>query len=108
MAFYLVRASPKTEKQKLDELRTHLDRGEFEDMRPFGNALTQSLENARYDESEGEAVWEEEDYCSPPLAQEREAVLDDYFDGIEVEKVEKGEGWEMIEGLPSLWKKLEE
>jgi hypothetical protein len=29
---------------------------------------------------------EEEDYCSPPLAQERAAVLDTYFDDITVER----------------------
>jgi hypothetical protein len=50
------------------------------------------------------AVWEEEDYCSPPLAQEREAVLDAYFDQIEVEEVDEGQGWERIESLPSLFK----
>jgi hypothetical protein len=31
------------------------------------------------------AVWEEEDYCRPPLAQEREAVLDHYFEELSVE-----------------------
>ena len=30
---------------------------------------------------DGYAVWEEEDYCTPPLAQERAAVLDGFFDG---------------------------
>lgn len=53
-------------------------------------------------EPDGTAVWEEEDYCSPPLAQERTAVLDLYFDEITVEKVNAGEGWKMIEVLPRL------
>ncbi len=30
---------------------------------------------------DGGAIWKKEDYCRPPLAQERAAVLDQYFDG---------------------------
>jgi hypothetical protein len=46
-------------------------------MRPFGQALQYSLENARIDtENRDYALWIEEDYCSPPLAMEREGVLD--------------------------------
>jgi hypothetical protein len=99
MAHYLVRAQPKEE--KLPELRTELDREAFLGMRPFGRALSRGLNGARVDNAT--AVWEEEDYCSPPLAQEREAVLDDYFDGIEVEEVDEGQGWQRIESLPSLF-----
>ncbi|HKH23331.1 MAG TPA: hypothetical protein VKA88_06885 [Solirubrobacterales bacterium] len=100
MAHYLVRATPKED--RLPDLRVQLDQRAFEGMRPFGRALTRSLEGARREEDET-AVWEEEDYCSPPLAQEREAVLDDYFESIEVEQVEQGEGWRRIESLPSLY-----
>jgi len=100
VAHYLVRAKPKQE--RLPDLRVQLDRKAFVDLRPFGRALTRSLEGARREEDDT-AVWEEEDYCSPPLAQEREAVLDDYFESIEVEPVEEGEGWERIEALPSLY-----
>ena len=101
MAFYLVRARLRDELSH--ELRLRLDRGEFEDMRPFGGSLTISLEGARLDPDTGEAVWEEEDYCTPPLAQERAAVLDQYFDGLQVEPVETGEGWAKIRDFPSLW-----
>jgi len=83
-------------------LRARLDGGEIAEMRPFGRALDDSLRRARL-ESEGVAVWEEEDYCQPPLAQERAAVLDDYFDGLTVTAVERGDGWREIEGLPGLW-----
>jgi hypothetical protein len=100
MAHYLVRAKPKQD--RLPDLRVQLDRQAFVGMRPFGRALTRALEGARVDEDET-AVWEEEDYCSPPLAQEREAVLDDYFVRIEVEAVDEGEGWQRIESLPSLY-----
>jgi hypothetical protein len=100
MAHYLVRAEPKEE--KLPELRAELDRDAFIGLRPFGRALSRGLNGARVDNAT--AVWEEEDYCSPPLAQERKAVLDAYFDQIEVEEVDEGQGWERIESLPSLFK----
>jgi hypothetical protein len=45
-------------------------------------------------------AWEEEDYCTPPLAQERTAVLEDYFQDLRVEKVKEGEGWSKIDVLP--------
>ena len=50
-----------------------------------------ALENARLRE-DGYAVWEEEDYCTPPLAQKRVAALDEFFDDLEVTVVEKGDG----------------
>jgi hypothetical protein len=99
MAHYLVRAKPKPE--RLAELNDRLDEKAFIDLRPFGKALTYSLVEART-QPDGTAVWEEEDYCSPPLAQERAAVLDRYFDEIKVEQVNAGEGWKRIEPLPKL------
>jgi hypothetical protein len=71
-------------------------------MRPFGQSLAYSLRNARL-RRDGVAVWEEEDYCRPPLAQEREAVLDAYFRDLEVELVKEGSGWEKIDSLPRLF-----
>ena len=49
------------------------------------------------------AQYREEDYCRPPLAQERAAVLDIYFIGLSVEPVNEGQGWEKINSLPLLW-----
>lgn len=103
MARYLVRARPRLE--LYDGLRRRLDAGEIHKMRPFGFALDYSLENARMKKNDL-AVWEEEDDCSPPLAPEREAVLDRYFDRIMVERVEGGEGWQHIKGLPSMWARV--
>ena len=100
MAYYLVQAQPVEE--LLTELRQRLDSGEIRVMRPFGQALQYSLENARVKEG-GLAVWEEEEYCVPPLAQERAAILDTYFRDLNVDRVEKGKGWEQIESLPNLW-----
>ncbi len=101
MARYLVSARPRLD--RLGELRQRLDSGEVSSMQPFGRSLGYSLRNARIREGGGEAVWEEEDYCSPPLAQEREAVLDNHFESIETRKVEQGEGWKQVSKLPSMW-----
>lgn len=101
MAHYLVRARPA--RDRLDELRTRLDAGEFTDLRPFGRELTRALDRARFDPETGQAVWAEEDYCTPPLAMEREAVLDDYFDDLSTTRVDADEGWARIDSLPSLW-----
>jgi hypothetical protein len=101
MAYYLVRARLKD--GLVDELRGELERGAFRGMRPFGPAVTAGLEGARRDPTTGDVVWEEEDYCSPPLAMERAAVLDRYFEGIRVEPVRQGEAWRAIVDLPPLW-----
>lgn len=103
MAYYLVTATPKGD--RLTELEFRLHRDEFRPLRPFGTALTKSLRGARR-RADGAAIWEEEDYCRPPLAQERAAVLDTYFDAISVEAVGVGEGWKRIEGLPRLFPDL--
>ena len=100
MAYYLVQAKPVAE--LLPELRQKLDNGDIQFMHPFGPALQYSLENARIQE-DGRAIWEEEDYCSPPLAQERAAVLDRHFEELNVERVEKNSGWKQIASLPRLW-----
>ena len=99
MAHYLVRATPKPE--RLAELQQRLREDAFIGLRPFGKALTYSLNEART-QPDGIAIWEEEDYCSPPLAQERAAVLDTYFDEITVKQVNAGEGWKQIKLLPKL------
>ena len=100
MAYYLVTAKPI--QTKMDALRRWLDSGEIRVMRPFGQALQMGLDNARW-QADGVAIWEEEDYCVPPLAQERAAVLDEYFTELEVKHVSKGEGWKHIEPLKKIW-----
>ena len=102
MAHYLVRARPRPD--RLEDLQAWLQSGEIAQMEPFGTTLQHSLENARLD-TEGFALWEEEDYCRPPLAQERAAVLDDYFTHLTVEPVEPETGWREISHLPRLWVK---
>ena len=101
-----VRARPKD--GRLTELRERLDSGEIEAMEPFGRAMTHALERARFDPETDEAVWIEEDYCSPPLAMERAEVLDEYFEDITIveEDVDEAAGWQRIDDLPGLWERL--
>ncbi len=107
MAYYLVRAT--IEPGRRNALRERLESGEVEAYDPFGQALASSLEAARWDPRRGEAVWEEEDHCTPPLRQERAAVLDTHFTDVEVEELdEEGQGWSRIRELPSFWDVPEE
>ena len=100
MAYYLVKARPDAE--RMGKQHERLEHTEFEGMQPFGHALTEALENARFNPETGEALWEKEDYCRPPLRQERNAVLDNYFDEIAVERVYENQGWEQIDEHASL------
>jgi hypothetical protein len=103
MAHYLVTASPREE--LLQELLGRLARDEFASLRPFGKALSLSLRRARRLPN-GKAMWEEEDYCRPPLAQERAAVLDRYFHDLSVEPVVEGTGWALIAAFPAIFPDL--
>ena len=101
MALYIVRAKPKEE--LMAGLRDKINSGKISKLRPFGEELQHGLENARI--YAGYAYWVEEDYCSPPLAMERESVLDHYFDDITVERIEsEEEGWNSIKDRPMLLK----
>lgn len=106
MAYRFVRARPKRE--RLPELRERLNGDEIERMEPFGRAMTTALENARFDPESGEAVWVEEDYCTPPLAMERAEVLDEYFADVTIveEDVDEAAGWKRIDDLPGLWDRV--
>jgi hypothetical protein len=103
MAYYLVSARPIP--HRMTELEAKLAERAFIGLQPFGRALTASLENARR-LPDGTAAWEEEDYCRPPLAEERAAVLDHYFQDLSVERVERGLGWQRIGELPRLFPAL--
>jgi hypothetical protein len=104
MAYYLVTAKPKPD--RLDDLLANLRKHLYAPMRPFGKAMTYALENARLRE-DGYATWEEEDYCSPPLAQEKAAALDEFFDELKVTPVKEGAGWKQIDRYPLLFPELE-
>lgn len=101
MAHYLVRAKAK---DNLPELRQRLDRDEIRQYRPSGDEMTQCLNQARVTD-DGWITWEENCFCSPPLKQERKDVLDTYFTDITTKTIQKGDGWQEIEHLPSIWEK---
>jgi hypothetical protein len=103
MAHYLVTAKPKSD--LMEELVYNLRKDAYASMRPFGMALTYSLRNARLRE-DGYATWEEEDYCSPPLAEERAATLDEFFEELSVTPVQAGVGWGEINQLRLLFPEL--
>ena len=103
MAYYLVSGIPRGD--RIDDLQARLAADEYMGLRPFGRSLSGSLRNARR-RADGTAIWEEEDYCRPPLAQERAAVLDQYFDELQIEPVGHGEGWERVAELPALFPAL--
>lgn len=103
MAYYLVTAEP--DEDKLAALKLELEGGKVEKLEPYGKSLHKSLSNARR-LPDGKAVWEELDYCSPPLAQERAAVLDRFFDNITVKEVSGKSGWAAIADLPPLFPDL--
>ena len=103
MALYIVRARPKND---LSGLRKELNSGEILRLRPFGKTLQNGLDNAKIDPKDGYALWIEEDYCTPPLAMERESVLDRYFDDITVQLIaSEKEGQDRIANIPRLWTK---
>lgn len=105
MAYYLVTAKPRLD--RIADLQQNLRQNLYLAMQPFGKAMTHSLRDARLRE-DGYAVWEEEDYCSPPLAQERAAALDEFFDELTVKPVDKGSGWAEIKALPPLFPELDD
>lgn len=101
MALYIVRARPKND---LLDLRKELNSGEISRLKPFGKTLQYGLDNAKIDPKDGYALWIEEDYCIPPLAMERESVLDKYFEDITVQLIaSEKEGLDRIDKIPGLW-----
>ena len=100
MAHYLIFAKPNM--KLIDELYEKLIRNEITQIKPLGRAMNHSLRLSRIID-ENMIVWEEEDYCNPPLAQEREYVLDKYFEILKIEKVKEKEGWNKIASKFPFW-----
>ena len=103
MAYYLVRAY--LSDQNVRELQTRLEQEEFLGLQPFGKSLTKGLSGMRR-LPDGRVAWEEEDYCTPPLRMEREAVLDAYFTDLQVERMQADEGWAQLAELPLVFADL--
>jgi hypothetical protein len=83
-----------------------LNSGEISRLRPFGKTLQYGLDNAKIDSEDGYILWIEEDYCTPPLAMERESFLDRYFEDITVQLItSEKEELDRIANIPKLWAK---
>lgn len=102
MASYLVRATPRP--GKLVKLRRKLELGDIAIMRTFGESLDYALKNARRS-AEGDVLWEQKTDSTPPLSQERRAILNEFFREITATEVAEGKGWEKINHLRPLWEK---
>ncbi len=98
MAYYVVRAE--LNEEDMATLADHLRENAYVALQPFGQSLTKGLRGMRR-LPDGRVAWEEEDYCTPPLRMEREAVLDEFFTNLEVEHVAEGEGWAQLKELPA-------
>lgn len=101
MPYYLVKA--RLYPGRKEALREWLTSGQIAAMRPFGPSLSGALQGARWEEPTGKAVWEVVCFCPTPLADERTAVLDRFFEDLEVQVVAPGEGWRQVNHLPPLW-----
>jgi hypothetical protein len=104
MTYYLV--SAKIKQGVAAEIRERIVDGSFINMKPFGKTLTRAMFQIRQDPVSGKVYWEEECHCSPPLAMERTAVLDQYFTEINAEQSSEDEGWAQISDLPVLWDEI--
>jgi hypothetical protein len=99
MAYYLVRAKPNPERRA--ELHTRLGENAFMALRPFGKALTHSLNEART-QPDADRYMGRRGLLLAAASPRACCVLDRYFDEIKVEQVNAGEGLNRIERLPKL------
>ena len=67
-------------------LLAKLTDGSVAGQRPDGAEIVAAMERAVLT-GDGQVEWSETCYCSPPLAHERETVLDHHFDGISTEEI---------------------
>ena len=104
MAYYIVRAE--LNDSDVTTLESQLRENAYVALQPFGRSLTKGLRGMRR-LPDGRVAWEEEDYCTPPLRMEREAVLDEFFTELEVEQVAEGEGWAQLKELPRVFDTLD-
>jgi hypothetical protein len=91
---YKVRARlrPGTEAALLRKLTA----GTVADQRPDGAEIVAAMERAVVT-ADGHVEWSETCYCSPPLAHERETVLDHHFHGFSTREIG---AYQRYEGTP--------
>ena len=83
--FYDVKA--RLRKEMATELRRALLDDTIRDQKPDGQEIADSMQRAVVT-ADGAVAWSEMCYCKPPLAHERQTVLDRYFDAISIRPVE--------------------
>ena len=84
------------------KLKRKLDLGDIAQKRGFGDSHQSGLKNAKRS-ADGDVLWEQRSDSTPPLSQERRAILNEFFRDIAVEEVAEGTGWERIRRLEPLW-----
>ena len=77
-------------------LLAKLTDGTIAGQRPDGAEIVASMERAVLT-GDGQVEWSETCYCSPPLAHERETVLDHHFDAISTHEIA---AYERYDGTP--------
>ena len=75
------------------QLLTKLTDGTVANQRPDGPELIASMNRAVVN-TEGRVEWSELCYCNPPLAHERETVLDLHFEDIRTEPTDEHKSYE--------------
>jgi hypothetical protein len=78
------------------ELLRRIQDGSIASQKPDGSEIVAAMKRAVVSEN-GQTEWSEVCYCSPPLAHERQTVLDRYFTDIESEVVD---GYQQHAGSP--------
>lgn len=78
------------------EFRRKLGDGTIARQQPDGQEMVDSMNRAVVTKS-GDVEWSERCYCKPPLAHERQTVLDHHFDHISAEVIE---GYLELAGRP--------
>ncbi len=96
---YFVRARFQDEGKKAEFLKILTD-GTISALEPFGEEIAAAMRRAVRKEDRVE--WTETCYCRTPLAQERAAVYDRFFEDIQTETIEEFHG---LEG-ESFWRWL--
>ena len=91
---YHVRARFRT--STAEEFRRTLLDGTIASQQPDGQEMVDSMNRAVVTAS-GDVEWSELCYCQPPLAHERQTVLDHYFDNITTAETA---GYQELEGRP--------
>ncbi len=74
-------------KETAGDFRRKLTDGTIASQKPDGKEVVAAMQRAVVGSS-GDIEWSERCYCDPPLAHERETVLDHHFDDISTEAID--------------------